>query len=63
MKTQYIVYVRMTGASGRLIYCTDRAYTDSDKASELCNQMNERHQDDPNFMAYVTGPIPLIEED
>ena len=63
MKTIYIVNVRMTGVSGKLIYCTDRAYTDSDKASELCNQMNEQHQDDPNFMAYVTGPIPLIEED
>ena len=53
----------MTGASGKLIYCTDRAYTDSGKAIELCNQMNERHQDDPKFMAYVTGPVSLIEED
>ena len=63
MKTIYIVNVRMTGCNGNIIHVTDRAYTNSDKASELCNEMNKRHQDDPNFMVYVTGPVPLIEED
>ena len=63
MKTIYIVNVRMSGCNGSIIHVTDCAYTNSDKAIELCNEMTEPHQNDPNFMAYVTGPVPLIEED
>lgn len=64
MKTIYIVNVRMSDCNGSIIHVTACAYTNSDKASELCNEMNEQScQDDPNFMAYVTGPVPLIEED
>lgn len=59
MKTIYVINVRSTGYSGNVINSTDSAYTNSKKAHEVCCEMNDENKDDPNFMAYVTGPILL----
>lgn len=63
MKWIYILNVRVTGSNGGIIHCTDSAYTDSEIAKEACNEMHDCYKDDPNFMAYITGPILLYEED
>lgn len=61
MKMIYVVQGRSTGCNGNIIYWTDSAYTDMQRAHDVCNEMNRSMRNDPNYMAYVTGPIPLDE--
>ena len=63
MKTIYAINVRSTGCNGGIINSIDSAYTNEMVALDICNAMNKKHQDDLNFIAYVTGPILLYEEE
>ena len=62
-KTIYAINTELTGVNGNIIHCTDSAYTSKRKALEVCNKMNEElSKNDAHFLAYVTGPIVLLEE-
>ena len=37
----------------------DSAYFDEKDAHDRCNEMNSSVKNDPNYLAYVVGPIPL----
>lgn len=62
MKTVYVVQGHSTGCNGNIIYWADSAYTDKQKAHNQCNEMNRSVKNDPNYLAYVVGPIPLDQE-
>ena len=62
MKVIYIVNGASTARNGGIIHWTDSAYTDMEHATEVANRMYEANRDDPNYMTYVTGPIPLYEK-
>ena len=60
MKYVYVIMSQSTGCNGRIIHWSDAAYTDEQKAVDVCNEMNrEMQQHDSAYLAYVTGPIPL----
>ena len=59
MKMIYVIQGRSTGCNGNIIHWTDSAYTDEQEAMKQCNWMNRSRKNDPNYFAYVTGPIPL----
>ena len=64
MKNVYVIAGRSTGCNGNIIYWTDTVYVNKQKAFDVCDEMNrtmQRH--DPNYMAYVSGPILLDEEE
>ena len=61
MKGIYILNVRMTGANGGIIQFVESAFIDVELAIEQCYRMDEVYKDDPNYMAYITGPILLNE--
>ena len=62
-KTIYVINTELTGVNGNIIHCTDSAYTSKRKALEVCNKMNEElSKNDAHFLAYVTGPITLLED-
>ena len=61
MKVIYIVNGASTACNG-VSYWTDSAYTDKQTAIDVVNRMYEANRDDPNYMTYVTGPIPLYEK-
>lgn len=61
MKVIYIVNGASTACNG-IVHWTDSAYTDREHAIEVANRMYEANRDDPNYMTYVTGPIPLCEK-
>ena len=61
-KIIYVINTELTGVNGNIIHCTDSAYTSKCKALEVCNKMNEElSKNDVHFLAYVTGPIVLLE--
>lgn len=59
MKTVYVIQGHSTGCNGGIIHWADRAYFDEKEAHDRCNEMNSSITDDPNYLAYVVGPIPL----
>ena len=59
MKLVYVVQGRSTGVNGNIIHWADCAYIDKQKAIDQCNEMNRSIENDPNYLAYVVGPIPL----
>lgn len=61
MKVVYIVSGRSTGCNGNIIHWTDCACISEDMALKVCDEMNQLNQDDPNYLAYVTGPVLLNE--
>lgn len=63
MKTIYIINVSATGWNGSIVHYVSEAYTNVDDASKTLERMYHFNNGDPNFMAYITGPVPLIEED
>ena len=63
MKTIYIINVSATGCNGGIVHYISEAYTNIDDASRTLEKMHHLNHGDPNFMAYITGPVPLIEED
>ena len=62
-KIIYVINTELTGLDENIIHCTDSAYTSKHKALEVCNKMNEElSKNDVHFLAYVTGPIVLLED-
>ena len=62
-KIIYVINTELTGVNGNIIHCIDSAYTSERKALEVCNKMHEElSKKDVNFLAYVTGPIVLLED-
>ena len=62
-KIIYVINTEITGVNGNIIHGTDSAYTSKRKALEVCNKMyKELSKNDVNFLAYVTGPIVLLED-
>lgn len=59
MKLVYVVQGHSTGMNGNIIHWADCAYTDKQKAFDQCDEMNRSIKNDPNYLAYVVGPIPL----
>ena len=59
MKMVYVVQGHSTGCYGNIVHWADSAYTDKQEAVNQCNAMNNSEKNDPNYLAYVVGPIPL----
>ena len=59
MKMVYVIQGHSTGINGNVINWVDSAYVDEQKAIDECNAMNRSIKDDPNYLAYIVGPIPL----
>ena len=58
MKMIYVVQGTSTGCNGNIIHWADSAFTDEQEAIKRCDRMNRSMKNDPNYLAYVTGPIP-----
>ena len=59
MKTVYVIQGRSTGCNGDIIHWADSAYFNEKEAYDQCNEMNRSAKNDPNYLVYVVGPIPL----
>lgn len=59
MKTVYVIQGHSTGSNGSIIHWADSAYADKQEAVNQCYEMNRSVKNDPNYLAYVVGPIPL----
>lgn len=59
MKMVYVVQGQSTGINGNIIYWADSCYIDEQEAINQCNVMNRSIKNDPNYFAYVVGPIPV----
>lgn len=57
----YVIEGQSTGCNGNIIHWADSAYTKKEVACAICDKMNRSNQNDPNYLAYVTGVIPLDE--
>ena len=58
MKMIYVIQGTSTGCNGNIIHWADSAFTDEQEAIKRCDRMNHSMKNDPNYFAYVTGPIP-----
>lgn len=62
MKYVYVILGKSTDCHGSIIHWADTAYTNKQKAVDVCNRMNRvMQQHDSAYLAYVAGPISLIE--
>ena len=59
MKMIYVIQGHSTGYNDGIIHWADSAYFDEKDAHDRRNEMNSSITDDPNYLAYVVGPIPL----
>ena len=61
MEKIYVVQGTLTGLNGEIIHWSDSAYTDKKEAMNRSNELNRctKFENDPNYLAYVVGPIPL----
>lgn len=64
MKYVYVILGQSTGCNGNIIHWTDTAYTNEQKAFNVCDRMNRvMRRGDSNYLAYVSGPILLDERE
>ena len=59
MKMLYVIQGHSTGCNGDIIHWVDSAYFNAKEAHDQCSEMNRSVKNDPNYLAYVVGPIPL----
>ena len=59
MKMIYVIQGHSTGYNDGIIHWADSAYFDAKEAHDQCSEMNRSMKNDPNYLAYVVGPIPL----
>ena len=59
MKMIYVVQGTLTGCNGNIVHWADSAFTDEQEAFNRRDEMNRSMKNDPNYLAYVVGPIPL----
>lgn len=62
MRSIYIINFQMTGCNGNVIHCTQEAFLNLEKAKKGLESITETFKNDPNFMAYICGPILLNED-
>lgn len=64
MKNVYVIVGQSSGCNGGIIHWMDAVYVNEQKAIDVCDEMNRTmQQHDPNYMAYVSGPLLLYEEE
>jgi hypothetical protein len=51
----------MTGCNGDILQYTDCAFLDEDAANRYGEERSHYYPDDPNYIVYVNGPIPINE--
>ena len=61
MKYIYLVNVQMTGCNGNILQYSDCAFFDEDAADRYVEERGRYYPDDPNYIVYVNGPIPINE--
>ena len=61
MSFVYILNVQKFGANGNTIHLIKSAFTELKEAEEQCREMEEFYKDVPNYMVYITGPIPFYD--
>ena len=61
MKYVYVVSVKTIGASGDAINYLDIVTASRKRAIGRADELNEQHQDDPDYLAYVEGPVEVID--
>ena len=59
MKMIYVIQGHSMGCNGSIIHWVDSAYFYAKEAHDQCSEMNRSMKNDPNYLAYVVGPIPL----
>lgn len=59
MKMIYVIQGHSTGYNNGIIHWADSAYFDEKDAHDRCDEINRSIKNDPNYLAYVVGPIPL----
>ena len=61
MEKIYVVQGTFTGLNGEIVHQSDSAYTDKKEAINRSRELNRctKYEKDPNYLAYVVGPIPL----
>jgi hypothetical protein len=57
----YVVLVKTTGVSGNVIHYSDIATADRERAIAKVDELNAKYQDDPDYLAYVEGPVEFID--
>jgi hypothetical protein len=57
----YVVCIKTTGVSGNIIHYSDIATTDRERAIARADELNGQYQDDPDYLAYVEGPVEFID--
>ena len=57
----YVVCIKTTGVSGNIIHYSDIAITDRERAIARADELNGQYQDDPDYLAYVEGPVEFID--
>ena len=57
----YVVCVKTTGCSGNIIHYSDIATTDRERAIARADELNGQYQDDPDYLAYVEGPVEFVD--
>ena len=62
MRTIYVINFQMTGWNGDIIHCIQDAFLNVEKAEKELESITKLYKDDPNFMAYICGPIVLNED-
>ena len=62
MRTIYVINFRMTGWNGDIGWYSQDAFLSIEKAEKELESITKLYKDDPNFMAYICGPIVLNED-
>lgn len=57
----YVVCVKTTGGSGNIIHYSDIATADRERAIARADELNGQYQDDPDYLAYVEGPVEFVD--
>lgn len=57
----YVVCVKTTGGSGNIIHYSDIATANKERAIARADELNTQYQDDPDYLAYVEGPVEFID--
>lgn len=57
----YVVIVKTTGCSGNIIHYSDIATANRELAIARADELNAQYQDDPDYLAYVEGPVEFVD--
>ena len=57
----YVVCVKKTGGSGNIIHYSDITTANKERAIARADELNAQYQNDPDYLAYVEGPVEFID--